>query len=81
MTPGDVDSVEKAAPGRGAVVLCGLTKVAACRDENGRLHEYSAICTHLNSIVAWNSLEKTWNCPCYGSRFDNTGTANQQPSD
>ncbi|MHC5614306.1 MAG: Rieske 2Fe-2S domain-containing protein [Nostoc sp.] len=52
MTPGDVDSVEKAAPGRGAVVQCGLTKVAAYRDQNGTLHKYSAICTHLNCLLA-----------------------------
>lgn len=81
MTPQDVDSVEKAAPGRGAVVQCGLTKVVAYRDENGTLHEYSAICIHLNCIVAWNSSEKTWNYPCQGSRFNNAGTGNQQPSD
>ncbi|MCC5627788.1 hypothetical protein [Nostoc sphaeroides] len=49
---GDIDSVEKVAPGTGAVVLRGLTKVAAYRDENGTLHEHSAICTHLNCIVA-----------------------------
>ncbi|MHC5673454.1 Rieske (2Fe-2S) protein [Nostoc sp.] len=52
MKPGDVDSVEKAAPGRGTVVHCRLTKVAAYREQNGTLHEYSAICTHLNCIVA-----------------------------
>ncbi|MEH2326681.1 MAG: FAD-dependent oxidoreductase [Nostoc sp.] len=80
VTPGDVDSVEKVAPGTGAVVLRGLTKVAAYRDENGTLHEHSAICTHLNCIVAWNSSEKTWDCPCHGSRFDTQGKVINGPA-
>ncbi|MEH1944886.1 MAG: FAD-dependent oxidoreductase [Nostoc sp.] len=80
VTPGDVDSVEKVPPGTGAVVRHGLTKVAAYRDENGILHEHSAICTHLNCIVAWNSSENTWDCPCHGSRFDTQGEVINGPA-
>lgn len=80
VTPGDVDSVEEVAPGTGAVVRRGLTKVAAYRDENGTLYEHSAICTHLNCIVAWNSSEKTWDCPCHGSRFDTQGKVINGPA-
>ena len=58
----------------------GLIKVAAYRDENGTLHEYSAICTHLKCIVAWNSSEKTWDCPCHGSRFDTQGQVINGPA-
>jgi len=39
------------------------------RDENGKLFQRSAVCTHLGCIVRFNSLEKTWDCPCHGSRF------------
>ncbi|MBC1240448.1 FAD-dependent oxidoreductase [Nostoc sp. 2RC] len=80
LTPGDVDSVEKIPAGTGAVVRRGLTKVAAYRDENGKLQEHSAICTHLNCIVAWNSSEKTWDCPCHGSRFDTHGKVINGPA-
>ena len=44
-------------------------KIAAYCDNEGKPHVYSAICTHLGCIVAWNALEKSFDCPCYGSRF------------
>lgn len=69
-TPGDVESVEEIARGEGAIIRRGLSKVAVHRDAEGALHERSAICTHLGCVVAWNSFEKSWDCPCHGSRFD-----------
>lgn len=80
VTPGEVDSVEKIAPGTGAVVRSGLTKIAAYRDESGKLHQHSAVCTHLNCIVSWNSSEQTWDCPCHGSRFDAQGKVINGPA-
>jgi glycine/D-amino acid oxidase-like deaminating enzyme/nitrite reductase/ring-hydroxylating ferredoxin subunit len=73
LTGGDVDSVEEIAAGEGAVVRRGLTKVAAYRDEQGALHECSAACTHLGCVVNWNEVERSWDCPCHGSRFDPYG--------
>lgn len=73
LTGGDVESVEEIAPGEGAVLRRGLSKVAAYRDEDGGLHERSAVCTHLGCIVGWNTTEKIWDCPCHGSRFDRYG--------
>jgi glycine/D-amino acid oxidase-like deaminating enzyme/nitrite reductase/ring-hydroxylating ferredoxin subunit len=70
VTGGDVENAEDIAPGEGAVIRRGLSKVAVSRGERGALHEYSAICPHLGCVVAWNSLEKSWDCPCHGSRFD-----------
>jgi Rieske Fe-S protein len=70
LSGGDVDSVEEIAPGEGAILRRGLSKVAAFRDEDGGLHERSAVCTHLGCIVSWNRTEKIWDCPCHGSRFD-----------
>ena len=69
-TPGEVKSTDDIAPGSGAIVRRGLKKIAAYRDENGVLHCYAAACTHLKCIVRWNGGEKTWDCPCHGSRFD-----------
>ncbi|MDB9303656.1 MULTISPECIES: FAD-dependent oxidoreductase [Cyanophyceae] len=80
VTPGEVDSVEKIPAGTGAVVRQGLNKIAAYRDENGTLHEHSAVCTHLKCIVAWNSSEETWDCPCHGSRFDAKGKVINGPA-
>ncbi|HEX8650502.1 MAG TPA: FAD-dependent oxidoreductase [Pyrinomonadaceae bacterium] len=73
VTPGEVDSVEGIAPGEGAIIRRGLTKVAAYRDESGKVHEVSAVCRHLGCIVAWNANEKSWDCPCHGSRYDARG--------
>lgn len=70
---GEVDSVEALRPGEGAVVRRGATKVAAYRDEQGMLHERSAVCTHLGCVVQWNGGEKSWDCPCHGSRYDCEG--------
>jgi glycine/D-amino acid oxidase-like deaminating enzyme/nitrite reductase/ring-hydroxylating ferredoxin subunit len=73
LTPAEVSSVEEIAPGQGALLRRGRAKIAAYRDVDGRLHECSAVCPHLACIVAWNSAEKTWDCPCHGSRFDAVG--------
>lgn len=69
ITSGDINSVDELKNGEGAIIRKGLSKIAAYRDENGKLFERSAVCTHLGCIVRFNSLEKTWDCPCHGSRF------------
>jgi glycine/D-amino acid oxidase-like deaminating enzyme/nitrite reductase/ring-hydroxylating ferredoxin subunit len=73
ITGGDVSSVDEIKNGEGAIISHGTTKIAAYRDENGKLFERSAVCTHLGCIVRFNSLEKTWDCPCHGSRFGTDG--------
>jgi glycine/D-amino acid oxidase-like deaminating enzyme/nitrite reductase/ring-hydroxylating ferredoxin subunit len=80
ITPGEVDSVNDIEPGSGAVIRRGALKVAAYRDDSGRVHERSAICRHLGCVVDWNSLEKTWDCPCHGSRYDALGKVIQGPA-
>ena len=79
-TPGDVDQARELAAGTGAVIRHGLTKVAVYRDSRGTLHKCSAICPHLGCIVNWNSTEKTWDCPCHGSRFDPYGEVLNGPA-
>jgi len=80
VTPGDIDSVEEIPKGEGAVLRSGLTKQAVYRDEDGILHRMSAICVHLGCVVTWNSSEKTWDCPCHGSRYDRFGTVCNGPA-
>ncbi|HEX8492839.1 MAG TPA: FAD-dependent oxidoreductase [Pyrinomonadaceae bacterium] len=80
VTPGDVDSTAEIKQGEGAIIRRGLSKVAAYRDEEGTIHERSAVCVHLGCIVDWNSKEKTWDCPCHGSRYDAYGKVFQGPA-
>jgi Rieske Fe-S protein len=77
---GDVGDEADIAPGTGAIVSRGLSKIAVYRDEQGRLHERSAVCTHLGCIVQWNPAERTWDCPCHGSRFACDGTVVTGPA-
>ena len=79
-TGGDVDSVDKIEPGSGAVLRRGAKKIAAYKDNQGTVHLRSAVCTHLYCIVDWNSAEKTWDCPCHGSRFDPYGKVINGPA-
>jgi Rieske Fe-S protein len=72
-TGGDVQSADGVAPGEGAVIRRGIRKIAVYKDEQGRRHQHSAVCTHLGCVVSWNNVEKTWDCPCHGSRFDKNG--------
>ncbi|HEX2195523.1 MAG TPA: FAD-dependent oxidoreductase [Actinomycetota bacterium] len=68
------------APGEAAVTGAGAGQVAVYRDEDGELHKVSAVCTHLGCIVTWNNAEKTWDCPCHGSRYDFEGKVIQGPA-
>ncbi len=70
LTGGDVSSVDEIEANEGAIIRRGLSKVAAFRDADGALYEHSAVCTHLGCVVQWNGLEKSFDCPCHGSRFD-----------
>lgn len=80
VTPGDASSSDAIAPGTGAVIRRGAGKLAVYRDAGGVLREMSAVCPHLGCIVAWNSSEHTWDCPCHGSRFDKDGRVLNGPA-
>jgi glycine/D-amino acid oxidase-like deaminating enzyme/nitrite reductase/ring-hydroxylating ferredoxin subunit len=77
---GDVSSVGEIALGKGAVLRRGLSMVAVYRDDHGGLHGCSAVCRHLGCIVHWNDAEKTWDCPCHGSRFSRYGQVLNGPA-
>ncbi len=73
VTPGDVRTFSDISPDSGAIVRQGLEKIAVYKDASGAVHACSATCPHLGCIVQWNPGEKTWDCPCHGSRFDSQG--------
>jgi Rieske Fe-S protein len=66
--------------GEGAVVDNNGTKIAACRREDGSLMLRSAVCPHKGCTVAWNDAERTWDCPCHGSRFTPEGKVISGPA-
>ncbi|MGZ3723216.1 MAG: FAD-dependent oxidoreductase [Bdellovibrionales bacterium] len=80
LSEGDVNSAEEITKGEGAILRNGISKVAVYKDEVGRLHTCSAVCPHLGGLVRWNSAEKTWDCPCHGSRFDRFGEVLNGPA-
>ena len=73
-------SVDDLSPGEGRVVASGLQQRALYRDESGSLHTLSARCTHLGCLVRFNGAEKTWDCPCHGSRFGLNGEVIEGPA-
>ncbi len=80
LTPGDKKGPASLAKDEGAVVRQGLKKIAIYRDKEGKLHKHSAVCKHLGCIVAWNGAEKSFDCPCHGSRFDRFGEVINGPA-
>jgi glycine/D-amino acid oxidase-like deaminating enzyme/nitrite reductase/ring-hydroxylating ferredoxin subunit len=80
VTPGREPNAEKIQSGEGAILREGARKIAAYRDEQGTLHKFSAVCPHLKCIVRWDGCEKTWDCPCHGSRFDALGRVLNGPA-
>jgi glycine/D-amino acid oxidase-like deaminating enzyme/nitrite reductase/ring-hydroxylating ferredoxin subunit len=77
---GERGSVAGVAPGAGRVVQVRGEAVACHRDEQGTLHALSAVCPHLGCHVRWNSDERSWDCPCHGSRFDVRGEVLNGPA-
>ena len=72
--------IEELAPGEGDIVRHRGEKVAAYRDEDGTLIAVSATCTHLGCQVSFNRAERSWDCPCHGSRFAPDGSVLQGPA-
>jgi Rieske Fe-S protein len=66
--------------GQGKVVQMEGERMAVYRDESGAVHAVSPVCTHAQCIVHWNSSEKTWDCPCHGSRFGIDGKVIEGPA-
>ncbi len=81
LSRGKDETVENLQPGQGAILQRDGHKVAACRDDSGATHVMSAVCPHMGCIVAWNEAERTWDCPCHGSRFQCDGKVFAGPAE
>lgn len=75
------ETTEQLEPGEGRILKVAGKNAAVCRDAKGNLHHLSAVCPHLGCIVAWNSSEETWDCPCHGSRFEPDGSLIAGPAE
>lgn len=66
--------------GQGEIVLFGGKRYACYKDETGEIHKIPAACPHLGCELTWNPDEKSWDCPCHGSRFDMDGNLLDNPA-
>jgi glycine/D-amino acid oxidase-like deaminating enzyme/nitrite reductase/ring-hydroxylating ferredoxin subunit len=76
----DADSLDALQPGEGGLVKVDGELVAASRDADGRVTAVSPTCTHLGCRVRWNTAERSWDCPCHGSRFSPEGAVLTGPA-
>jgi len=67
-------------PGVGKLVSRGGEKLAVYRDEDGQLTALTAVCPHMKCLVHWNNSDKSWDCPCHGSRFTKDGAVIEGPA-
>jgi glycine/D-amino acid oxidase-like deaminating enzyme/nitrite reductase/ring-hydroxylating ferredoxin subunit len=74
LAKGESGGLSAVARGEGRIVEVDGHKAAVHRDEAGRLHVLSPVCTHLGCVVHWNAGANTWDCPCHGGRFLPDGT-------
>ncbi|HEX2221877.1 MAG TPA: universal stress protein [Candidatus Limnocylindria bacterium] len=66
--------------GEGAVITLGKRKWAVFVDDDGTVHRLSPRCSHMGCTVDWNADERTWDCPCHGSRYDARGGVIRGPA-
>jgi glycine/D-amino acid oxidase-like deaminating enzyme/nitrite reductase/ring-hydroxylating ferredoxin subunit len=76
----ELDDLAKIPKGYGEVVEWKGERVALYKDDSGNAHACSAVCTHMGCLVRWNSAERSWDCPCHGSRFRYDGKVVQGPA-
>lgn len=72
--PNDIENDE------GAVVMVNGKRTGAYRDKDGKLHLVDTTCTHLGCETEWNDAERTWDCPCHGSRYTYDGEVVNGPT-
>jgi Rieske Fe-S protein len=80
LAPGQARSAAEVPRGEARVVRSGAHRTGVFRDDDGALHAVSVRCTHLGCLVRFNAAERTWDCPCHGSRFDVDGAVLEGPA-
>lgn len=67
-------------PNSGGIIEVNGQKVGIYKSQDNKFFAVNPICTHLGCLLSWNNIDKTWDCPCHGSRFDYTGKSLYDPS-
>jgi glycine/D-amino acid oxidase-like deaminating enzyme/nitrite reductase/ring-hydroxylating ferredoxin subunit len=78
--PREISDPDEIPRGEGRLVRAHGKMLAVYRDDAGETHVRSAVCTHLGCVVRWNDAERSWDCPCHGSRFDVDGSVLNGPA-
>ena len=74
---GEIEEIEN---DNGAIININGTNVGIYKDTSGNIYALKPVCSHLGCELTWNNLDKTWDCPCHGSRFDYMGTNIYNPA-
>jgi glycine/D-amino acid oxidase-like deaminating enzyme/nitrite reductase/ring-hydroxylating ferredoxin subunit len=77
---GDIKELDELTADTGAIISKGLQKIAVYKDERGAIHAFSAVCPHLGCVLQWNGAERSFDCPCHGSRFTKLGVVINGPA-
>lgn len=80
LAPGQSDEVGDVPRGRAVTVRQDGEPTGVYRDEEGLLHVVSLLCTHLGCLLRFNGADRSWDCPCHGSRFDIDGQVLEGPA-
>lgn len=64
----------------GGIIRVDGTPIGIYKDKQGKVYAIEPTCTHLGCLLTWNNVDKTWDCPCHGSRFDYTGKNIYEPA-
>lgn len=75
--PYNIEQIEK---DNAAILEIDGKNVGVYKDTNGKIYAVKPNCSHLGCLLSWNNLDKTWDCPCHGSRFDYMGKAIYEPA-
>jgi glycine/D-amino acid oxidase-like deaminating enzyme/nitrite reductase/ring-hydroxylating ferredoxin subunit len=75
-----IDDLSKVSAGEGKVVKIGGDTYAVYRSPEGQLSALSPVCSHMKCRVHWNAADKSWDCPCHGSRFSTEGEVIEGPA-
>ena len=76
----DPSSVSEIENDNASIMKIDGENIGVYKDKNGKLYAVSPVCTHLGCLLTWNNIDKTWDCPCHGSRFDYTGRNIYEPA-
>ena len=76
----ETHSIDEIKNDNGGIIKIDDENVGIYKDKEGKIYAVKPVCTHLGCLLSWNNLDKTWDCPCHGSRFDYMGKNIYEPA-